>query len=100
MFVVTVTFEAYPERAAAFLARIQRQAADSLANEEGCHRFDVCIDPAQPERVFLYEVYAHAAAFEAHVATAHFGAFDAEAAPMLRSKAVESWKLAGNTDAR
>ena len=72
MFVVTVTFEAYPERAVEFLARVQRQAADSLANEDGCHRFDVCIDLAQPERVFLYEVYAHAAAFEAHKATSDY----------------------------
>jgi quinol monooxygenase YgiN len=83
MFVVTVTFEAYPEQAAAFLARVRKQAADSLANEGGCHRFDVCFDPQHPERVFLYE------------ATAHFKAFDAEAGPMLRSKAVETWELAG-----
>jgi quinol monooxygenase YgiN len=94
MFVVTVTFEAYPEQAAAFLARVHTQAADSLANEEGCHRFDVCIDPRQPERVFLYEVYTDAAAFEGHLATAHFKAFDAEAGPMLRSKAVETWGMA------
>jgi quinol monooxygenase YgiN len=93
MFVVTVTFEAYPEQAPAFLARVRTQAADSLANEEGCHHFDVCIGPAQPERVFLYEIYTDAAAFQTHKATAHFKAFDAEAAPMLRSKAVETWTL-------
>ena len=100
MFVVTVTFEAYPERAVEFLARVHIQAADSLANEEGCHRFDVCIDPAQPERVFLYEVYSDAEAFQAHKATANFAAFDAEAGLMLRSKVVEIWELAGNTNAR
>jgi quinol monooxygenase YgiN len=94
MFVVTVTFEAYPEQAAPFLARVRRQALDSLNNEEGCHRFDVCVDPQQPERVFLYEIYTDAAAFAAHMATAHFRAFDAEAGSMLRSKAVETWELA------
>ena len=94
MFVVTVTFEAYPEQAAAFLARVRIQAADSLSDEDGCHRFDVCVDPKQPERVFLYEIYTDAAAFEGHLATAHFKAFDAEARPMLRSKAVETWEMA------
>lgn len=95
MFVVTVTFESYPEQAAAFLARTRIQASESLSNEEGCHRFDVCVDPAQPQRVFLYEIYTDAAAFKDHLATAHFKAFDAEAGAMLRSKAVETWELAG-----
>jgi autoinducer 2-degrading protein len=93
MFVVTVTFEAYPEQAAAFLARVRDQVTDTLSSEAGCHRFDVCIDPAQPERVFLYEIYADEAAFQTHLKTAHFEAFSAEAAPMLRSKAVETWEL-------
>lgn len=95
MFVVTVTFEAEPASAAAFLARVRRQAADSLANEVGCHRFDVCTDPKRPERIFLYEIYADAAAFQTHLASAHFNAFDAEAKPMLRAKTVETWALAG-----
>jgi quinol monooxygenase YgiN len=93
IFVVTVNFEAYPEQASAFLARVRTQASDSLANEDGCHHFDVCIDPAQRERIFLYEIYTDAAAFQAHRETAHFKAFDAEVAPMLRSKAVETWEL-------
>ena len=94
MFVVTVTFEAVPAQAAAFLSRVRRQAADSLTGEAGCHRFDVCVDPKQPGRVFLYEIYADTAAFEAHLATAHFKTFDAEAGPMLHAKAVETWELA------
>lgn len=95
MFVVSVTFEVCPEQASAFLARVRDQAADSLSGEAGCHRFDVCIDPLQPGRVFLYEIYTDAAAFQAHLETAHYAAFSAEAGPMLRSKAVETWELAG-----
>lgn len=94
MFVVTVTFETAPEHAATFLARVRQQARDSLANEPGCHRFDVCTDPERPERVFLYELYADAATFQAHLATAHYQAFDAEAGAMLVSKSVETWNLA------
>jgi autoinducer 2-degrading protein len=95
MFVVTVHFEAYPDRASEFLDRVRNQAADSLANEKGCQRFDVCIDPAQAERVFLYEIYADEAAFQAHLASAHYEAFNADAATMLRSKVVEKWEFPG-----
>lgn len=93
MFVVTVRFEAYPGQAETFLARVRTQASDSLSKEDGCHHFDVCIDATQPERVFLYEIYADAGAFQAHRETAHFKAFDVDVAPMLRSKMVETWEL-------
>jgi len=93
MFVVTVKFEAEPKHSAAFLARVSQQATDSLAGEPGCLRFDVCIDREREERVFLYEIYDDAAAFQAHLGTAHFRAFDRDAGPMLVSKAVETWEL-------
>ncbi len=93
MFVVTVAFEAEPTHSAAFLARVRQQASDSLEGEPGCHRFDVCIDPERSERVFLYEIYTDAAAFRAHLGTAHFKAFDRDAGPMLLLKTVEVWEL-------
>ena len=93
MFVVTVTFEIAADQAAAFLTRVCLQASDSLSNKDGCHRFDVCVDRERTERVFLYEIYADAAAFEEHMATPHFKAFDAEVAPMVRAKTVETWEL-------
>jgi quinol monooxygenase YgiN len=95
MFVVTVSFVVVPAHAAVFLAHVGKQASDSLEGEPGCHRFDVCIDPDRPERVFLYEIYADAAAFGAHLETAHFKAFEREAGPMLVSKTVETWQLRG-----
>lgn len=93
MFVVTVTFEAAPAQAEAFLARVRRQAADSLTRETGCLRFDVCVDPGRPGRVFLYELYTGRAAFEAHLASGHFRAFDREVAPWLEGRTVETWEL-------
>jgi len=95
MFVVTVSFEVAAAHTAAFLARVGKQAADSLEREPGCHRFDVCIDPDRPGRVFLYEIYADAAAFGAHLETANLKAFEREAGPMLVSKTVETWQLRG-----
>lgn len=95
MYVVTVTFTVAPEDAAAFVARVKRQAADSLSLEPACRRFDVCLDPETDGRVFLYEIYDDRAAFDAHLASAHFAAFDAEVGPSVRTKKVETWRLEG-----
>lgn len=93
LFVVTVKFEVAPAYADAFLARVRRQAADSLTREAGCRRFDVAADPDRPGRVFLYEIYDDRAAFDAHLASAHFRAFDAEVTQVTRAKEVAFWEL-------
>lgn len=94
MYVVTVSFEINRDQGARFLARMRRQATDSLAKEPGCHRFDVCINPETAERVFLYELYEDRAAFDLHLASEHFRAFDAEVAEMVHTKTVQTWALA------
>lgn len=88
MFAVTVTFELRAGEADAFIARVRQQAQDSLQNEPDCVQFDVCVNPERPQIVFLYEIYQSPAAFDAHLASAHFAAFDAEIAPMVRAKTV------------
>ncbi len=93
MYVITVVFEVEPSAATAFRARVQQQAADSLSQEPGCRRFDVCADPDRPERIFLYEIYDDAAAFDLHLASAHFKAFDADVASLVARKVVERWDL-------
>lgn len=94
MFVVAVLFEAAPGREAELLARMRQQAADSLEKEPGCHRFDVAVDPAAPARIFLYEFYDDAAAFEIHLASAHYADFSATIGPWTASKRVETFELA------
>ena len=93
MYVVTVLFKVSAASADTFLARLHRQASDSLAVEPGCRRFDVCTDPDAPQRVFLYEIYDDRAAFEAHLESDHFKAFDADVAKMTKRKNVETWEL-------
>ncbi|MEM7059360.1 MAG: putative quinol monooxygenase [Pseudomonadota bacterium] len=89
MYLVAVTFQIVPDRAASFAARVAQQATDSLT-EEGCQRFDVWQAPDNPAKVFLYEIYDDRAAFEVHLATDHFKAFDAEVGPWIEEKAVET----------
>ena len=88
MHVVTVEFIVKPEHADRFRERVEQQAADSLAREDQCHVFDVCRDPKQAERFFLYEVYEDEAAFQSHLCSAHFKAFDRESRAWVTEKHV------------
>ena len=93
MYVVTVLFEVASERWGAFLPTVRRQARLSLAREDGCLRFDVCL-AEDAGQVFLYEIYRDRAAFDAHLETAHFREFDAHVAPWVTRKSVATFVLA------
>jgi (4S)-4-hydroxy-5-phosphonooxypentane-2,3-dione isomerase len=88
MYVVIVDFKIKPERLPQFMPLMLENARLSRETEPGCRQFDVCTDPANRESVFLYEVYDDRAAFDAHLASAHFKRFDAAVGDMLAAKAV------------
>ena len=88
MYVVTVEFTVAPGRADAFLAAMIANARTSREVEPGCRQFDVCVDPEDPLRVFLYERYADEHAFAAHMASAHFRRFDDQAKEWIVGKVV------------
>lgn len=91
MFAVVVTFDIKPDAMADFLPAMHENAKTSLEVEEGCHHFDVCTDPDRPTEVFLYELYTDAAAFDVHLASTHFKAFDAKVGPMIAAKDVRTF---------
>ena len=93
MYVVTVEFMIKTVSAEVFLVEMLANARASAAMERGCIRFDVCVDPADRRRVFLYEVYVDRAAFEEHLGAEHFKVFDRTVAPWVESKAVKTWQL-------
>jgi (4S)-4-hydroxy-5-phosphonooxypentane-2,3-dione isomerase len=72
MFSLVVQMEVRPERREEFLAGMAANAAAAVRDEPGCLRFDISSVAADPIRFFLYELYADAAAFEAHKASPHF----------------------------
>lgn len=90
MFVVTVDFRIRPAHVSDFMEAMRVQAETSLREEPGCRQFDICapVGGAAPDRVFLYEVYDDRAAFDAHLASAHFRAFDRQVAPWVAEKSV------------
>ncbi|SLN31855.1 autoinducer-2 (AI-2) modifying protein LsrG [Pseudoruegeria aquimaris] len=87
MYAVTVTFRIKPGQMDAFLPLMLANARTSLAEEPGCLQFDTCRTPGE-DVIFLYEIYTDRAAFDAHLASAHFKAFDAEVAAMVEDKQV------------
>ena len=92
MFAVVVTFEIKPGAMPSFLPAMTDNAQTSLASEPECHRFDVCTDQTRPNEVFLYELYSDRAAFDAHLASAHFKAFDRQVADWIASKDVRTYQ--------
>ena len=93
-FGLTVTIRLHPGQGAAFLPLIQANAAASLAEEPGCLRFDVLTPEAgDGTEVFLYEVYADAAAFDTHLATPHYRRLDTATRHMIATKDVRRYRL-------
>lgn len=92
MFAVTVSFTVSEEFIDAFTALIEANAATSVENETGCQMFDVCTDPANSALFFLYEIYDDADAFDAHMASDHFKAFNEASAHMIVAKDVATFQ--------
>lgn len=61
--------EGYKEQ---FVEAMLDDAKGSVNDEPGCLRFDVIQDAADPNRIWLYEVYVDEAAFQAHLEAPHF----------------------------
>jgi autoinducer 2-degrading protein len=92
MFVVAVTFEIDPEHVDRFIDLVRMQARNSLTLEPGCHQFDVCIDPQDSTKIFLYELYSDENAFNIHLASSHFKQFNGDTANLVRAKSVSTLK--------
>jgi len=90
-YAVVVTFEIKPDRIDEFMPLMLSNARTSRAVENGCHQFDTATDVARPSEVFLYELYEDSAAFDTHLASVHFRAFDTAVADMIAAKTVRTY---------
>ena len=96
MYVVTVLFNVKKESTASFRKAVLQQARHSLSRETDCLRFDVCFDPQDDTRVFLYEIYADEKAFQEHLHSDHFSSFNAKVTDWLERKSVQNWVKPGS----
>ena len=70
------------------LTIMQKTAADSLANEVGCHQFNVTEDQQNPTKIFLYKRYDDAVAFEQHKKASHYLEFNQVVSEMVTAKSI------------
>jgi autoinducer 2-degrading protein len=87
-YVIMVDFQLKPGSQAAFRRLIDENARASCRDEPGCRRFDVLEPMGESDRVVLYEIYDDRKAFDAHLKTQHFAAFDRASAPHVAEKTV------------
>lgn len=93
-YLITVAFDVEPARRDLFIRLITSNAQASLREEPGCLRFDVLLPVEAGDcDVLLYEIYEDRAAFDAHLASAHFLAFDAATRDAVRRKTVREYLL-------
>ena len=72
---------------------MDENARASVREEPGCRRFDVLQPHGEEDLVFLYEIYDDRAAFDEHVRSAHFAAFQAATADLVTEKKVIEYEL-------
>jgi autoinducer 2-degrading protein len=90
MYAVTVTLRIKSGRMAELRALMEENARLSL-QDPGCERFDLCTDPERPDDLFLYELYADRAAFDAHTASEHFKRLSPQIGPMVEDRKLVLW---------
>src|SRR5262249_16156800 len=79
MLAIWVKVRIKPELRQRFLDAIEGDALGSERDEPGCLRFNVLQDQHDANVYYFYEVYADAAALEAHRATPHYAVWQAVA---------------------
>ena len=91
MFIVTVTLTVKPDMLNAFIPLMVQNARSSLDEEPDCIRFDIYQSPTDLCEIFLHEQYTNQAAFDFHLQTPHYNAFDAAVRDMLTDKVVKTY---------
>jgi len=87
-FIVIAEFQVKPGQVEAFLGFAHDDSRNSLANEPGCHQFDVLVSEDSDHIVVLHEAYTDRAAFDAHMAMPHYAPFKEDTTPLLAADPV------------
>ena len=72
---IVAEFRVSAENRARFLELCAYDSERSVADEEGCQRFEAVSPIDDPQTIILVEVYDDEAAFDTHLATPHFKVF-------------------------
>ena len=89
---VCVNFEIDPVSLEVFLPIMRKNASVSLANEVGCHQFDVSQDRKKLAKIFLYELYDDLEIFGLYKQASHYLEFNQAVSEMINWKSVHLLK--------
>ena len=67
---------------------MKKNASDSLVNEVGSHQLDIAQDQQNPTKIFLYELYDDAVAFELHKKASHYLEFNDAILGMVNKRSI------------
>jgi autoinducer 2-degrading protein len=98
-YAITVSFSIRDERRAEFVTLARANARMSVERERGCRRFDVLTPTDAAGDVLLYEIYDDRRAFEEHLASEHFIAFDEATRAIVTNKIVAEFEVIENVKA-
>ena len=88
MYIVLVVVTIRPEMRPEFEQALLPHARESVANDEGCRRFDISQDVDDPARWILHEIYDAPEAHAKHRQSPHFLAYDNVAQRAIIEKTV------------
>jgi len=77
-----VEYDIAPGQIDALLAALKENGAATV-REPGCHEFNILVSQKEPNHVLIFEVYADAAAAQAHRETEHFKKYAAATKDMV-----------------
>ena len=92
MHVVVVFQEVERERQDAMREALVAYAQTCIEREEGCRRYDVCLDPVETGAFLLFQVYDDEAAYLAHREMPHYAQFRTLTDPWTRSRRVLTYR--------
>lgn len=95
MYVIVVHFVIDSNHIGEFMKAVYIQAENSLHLEPDCVVFDVCTDPTDSSRFYLFEKYSDQVAFKMHLTSAHFCEFDELVKPWVQEKHIGVWSQQG-----
>ena len=72
MFTVRVAVKVRPDGRDAFLAQLGKETREVPSQFVGCERFELFVDPADPQRVFLYEEWRDRDAAQVYMDSEYF----------------------------
>jgi quinol monooxygenase YgiN len=100
-FVIAVELEIDSAQLEQFKSAIKENGETAVKAEPGCLAFNAVFEKDNPTRVRLFEIYANADAFKAHLETPHFKKYADATKDMVKSrKRFESIPITLNVKAK